>query len=141
MSRRKPSSTGRRPSRRRERTDEGLRGHRGPHRRSGPEAERGQTEALEVRRASHDQATQGRGQAVEVRRTPMTDTLREFADQHPELLTVECECVNVPAISLDYSPRCTICKDTGRRLKTLEELLEHPALKGEAALITYVGPH
>src|SRR5215467_5095006 len=55
------------------------------------------------------------------------DALRELAEQHRELLTVECECVNVPAISVNYSPRCTICKDTGRRLKTLEELLEAAA--------------
>ena len=51
------------------------------------------------------------------------DTLRELAQQYPELLTRECECLdrsNLHISALD----CVACHGTGRRLATLEELLE-----------------
>ena len=61
----------------------------------------------------------------------MADALRELAEQHPELLTVECEASHRHRFVLDEvnwwdcdGGRCPLCNGTGRRLKTLEELLE-----------------
>lgn len=54
----------------------------------------------------------------------MADAVRELAQQHPELLTRECECGLAWAKSCGCIPgSCPWCDDTGRRLVMLEELL------------------
>jgi hypothetical protein len=61
----------------------------------------------------------------------MSETLRELAAQHPELLTVECECHGTPIAYRSgdrwISTPCWICGSLGRRLKTVGELLETAA--------------
>lgn len=57
-------------------------------------------------------------------------TQNELAGRHPELLTVDCGCVDgliatyTPSGSMGGYRICPNCNRTGRRLKTLEELLE-----------------
>jgi hypothetical protein len=55
----------------------------------------------------------------------VADVVRELAKQYPELLTRQCECGLAWAKSCGCVPgSCPWCDDTGRRLATLEELLE-----------------
>ena len=53
----------------------------------------------------------------------MADTLRELAEQHSELLTRECECLLRSSLRI-AALMCVACSGSGRRLATLEELLE-----------------